>query len=358
MSAPATPGAAVPSLWQPYTHRSHPEAERAGKESLAWLGSFDIAWQPGHFDTIRSENAGYWWNLFDPGAKDYERYRLGVDFISALYPFDDTYSGPYACASPAEAVAWAGQWMRLLDDPRFAVRCGHPFSAPLIDVMRRAAAMATPVQYRRFADAVKAYVTSLAWEFAGQDRSVRQRVAEAAACRFYTSGCTGIVGILHVSHDLDISDETFHHPLWRAYTEAAVLILALYNDLYSYAREQADTPDDVNILAAAVAEGRGDLRRGLGRVVTLHNQAMERVVHLGARLKKHHPAQARAYTQAIEEMLAGNLVFGRTATRYHGGEPALPPYTLTTTPPPTIGTIEIPTFAWWWDTGRAAPRTG
>ncbi|MFI0424932.1 hypothetical protein [Spongiactinospora sp. 9N601] len=347
--APARP----PTLFQPFAHRRHPAAERAADESIAWLRAFDIEWPPGQWAEIESERAGYWWGLFDPGAADYERYRLGVDLITVLFPFDDAYSGKYAQATPAQAVAWAGRWQRLLDDPCFAEPCGHPVNAPMVDVLRRAAAIGTPVQYRRFAEAVKGFISSLGWEFAGQDDAVRADMGEAAACRFYTAGCGGIIGILPITHDLWISDEVACRGVFRAYTEAAVLVLSLYNDLFSYAKEQAEAPHDVNVLAAAVREHDGALDTAFRRVITLHNQAMDRVVCLGSRLRALGSPDLTHYTRAVEEMIAGNLEFGRSAARYRGGEAALPPYTVTRTPPPVpLGPTDIATFAWWWDEHR------
>ncbi|RBQ18014.1 hypothetical protein DP939_21825 [Spongiactinospora rosea] len=355
--APASASSGVsarpPTIFQPFAHRMHREAERAGDESIAWLRGFGIEWPAGQWEEIESERSGYWWGLFDPGAADYERFRLGADLLTALFPFDDAYSGRYARATPPQAVTWAGRWLRLLDDPRFAEPCGHPVNAPMVDVLRRAATIATPVQYRRFAEAERVYISSLGWEFAGEDDTVRTDMGEAAACRFYTAGVGGIIGLLPITHDLWISDEVACQGVFRAYTEAAILVMSLYNDLFSYAKEQADAPGDVNVLAAAAREHGGALDTAFRKVVSLHNQAMDRVVRLGSRLRALGSPDLTHYTRAVEELIAGNLEFGRAAVRYRDGEDILPPYTITRTPPPApLGPTDIATFAWWWDEER------
>ncbi|MFE3579291.1 terpene synthase family protein [Streptomyces vinaceus] len=350
MRPDATDSGAEPVLCQPFTARWYPQAERAGMESLNWLGAFGIAWPPGQWAEIERERAGYWWGLFDPGAVDHERFRLGADLLTAIFPFDDAYSGRYARARPGDAAAWAGRWTRLLDDPLYAEPCDHPLTAPMVDVLARAAGLATPMQYRRFTDALKSYITTLAWEFEGRDTTIRRSLAEAAACRFYTSGCAGIIAVLPITHGLHIDEETFHCGVFRAYTEAAVLVMTLYNDLFSYAKEKTETPDDVSILSAAVHEDGGSVFRSLRRVITLHNQAMDRIVRLGTVLRGLGSPATTAFTKAVEEQVAGNFEFGRMSSRYRNGEHALPPYRVTRTVPPAASEpVAVATFRWWWD---------
>ncbi|MET8540915.1 terpene synthase family protein [Kitasatospora sp. NPDC004799] len=238
--------------------------------------------------------------------------------------------------------------------------CAHGGRRDSEDFLRRLHDACTPTQFRRFADALKSYTTGVAWEVAGQDASVRTRLNDAVACRINAAGVVPTVTGLLATHDLHVPDAEFHRPEVRAFTEAAGLLVALHNDVFSYAKEQADDSGDVNLLDALRAETGCELLEGAARLIGLTNRVTARAVHLRRTLAPTASPDLRRYLDAGLDMAAGSIAFGRHCVRYRRGtsHTPLPPVTVTHERPAGTpsGPPGIPTIDWWWDDPEPAFR--
>src|SRR5262249_16681786 len=104
------------SLYCPVTPQWHPESDRLGADSLAWLERIGPPLVPEHWEAVRREQMGRWMGVFIPGAESH-RMRLGADFLTLIFPADDYWDSRFAPDQRDTAVQWPVRLARLLDDP-------------------------------------------------------------------------------------------------------------------------------------------------------------------------------------------------------------------------------------------------
>src|SRR3954451_9396858 len=97
--------------------------------------------------------------------------------------------------------------------------------------------MTTPVQRHHIIDGQQDWLVSMAWEAACKTHERLQSLSDYTAQRLYTVGGTALTVWLETLDGVEVPDKEWGPPSTRALTEFARLIVAVYNDLYSYAKD-------------------------------------------------------------------------------------------------------------------------
>ncbi|MCX4781947.1 terpene synthase family protein [Streptomyces sp. NBC_01264] len=297
--------------------------------------------------------------------------QLLSDLAVWVFAFDDLCDEDLPSLTSTEMLTMVTRLQRTIEAPEVPLDA-DPFGLALRDIRLRVDAIATPVQVRRWVDAMRGYF--LAEARIGADATVPagpQEVSDYLLTRMH-SGAALAVPVL-----LDAAGSALPAPLWedrriRALTEMAAGIVVVDSDIHSFAKERRRGSRSGNLITllegphrpgpgAGQAHGPGPgpgarPGQGLQAASALRDSIMRRFVHLGRQTAKA-PADPRIqrYLDALTQYVHGARDWCGATFRYHPGQPDgshhQPRPTATAydprdhaplTPPP------IASIAWWW----------
>ncbi|MCX5402512.1 terpene synthase family protein [Streptomyces sp. NBC_00335] len=290
--------------------------------------------------------------------------QLLSDLAVWVFAFDDLCDEDLPSLTPTEMLTMVARLQRTIEAPEVPLDA-DPFALALRDIRLRVDAMATPVQVRRWVDAMRGYF--LAEARIGADTTARgepQDVSDYLLTRLH-SGAALAVPVL-----LDAVGAALPAPRWedrriRALTEMAAGIVVVDTDIHSFAKESERGSRSGNLVALLEAQrGRGlGPGQGLEAASVLRNAIMRRFTDLG-RQTAMAPADPRIqrFLDALTQYVHGVRDWCGATSRYHPYQPngshhqpgraatALrPPEGVPLTPPP------IASIAWWWAVDGAPP---
>ncbi|MFE4257953.1 hypothetical protein [Streptomyces sp. NPDC056883] len=292
--------------------------------------------------------------------------QLLSDLAVWVFAFDDHCDEDVPSLTPTEMLTMVARLQRTIEAP--GVPLGEdPFGLALRDIRLRVEAIATPVQVRRWVDAMRGYFLAEAGAGAGAAPTgpgSPQDVSDYLLTRLH-SGAALAVPVL-----LDAVGAALPAPLWedpriRALTEMAAGIVVLDTDIHSFAKENQRGSRSGNLIALLDGPHRPGPGQGLQAASELRDLIMRRFLHLGEQTAKA-PADPRIqrYLDVLTQYVRGVRDWCAATSRYHSGQPGGarhqprgagagygPPDDIPLTPPP------IASIAWWWAVDGAPPAS-
>ncbi|MFD5142270.1 terpene synthase family protein [Streptomyces sp. NPDC058401] len=287
--------------------------------------------------------------------------QLLSDLAAWVFAFDDLCDEELPTLTPTRVLTMVARLQRTIEAP--GIPLGEdPFGLALRDIRLRVDEIATPVQARRWVDAMRGYFLAEARIGAAPTTpGSPQDVSDYLLTRLH-SGAALAVPVL-----LDAVGSALPAPLWedpriRALTEMAAGIVVVDSDIHSFAKESRRGSRSGNLIALldspdgpepGAGQGAG---RGLRAVSALRDSIMRRFLYLGRQTAKA-PADPRVqwYLDALTQYVCGARDWSEATSRYHAGRPegsrhqprgaatAAGPSEETLLAPPPIASI-----AWWW----------
>ncbi|MFE3687782.1 hypothetical protein ACFXPM_31770 [Streptomyces sp. NPDC059095] len=144
----------IPALYCPLPHALHPEAQLLEERGLAWMRRFGFATEGASWNQIVGNNCGEYLALAFPSA-DPGRLQLFVDWTYLFFAMDDIVGDEGGLATdPARFADLAARTVRTMEVPDAQLLpAGIPFVEAVRDLTLRTRELATPAQFRRYADA-------------------------------------------------------------------------------------------------------------------------------------------------------------------------------------------------------------
>lgn len=243
----------------------------------------------------------------------------------------------------------------VLEHPMSPPLDDDPLAAALVDLRTRLAALATPGQLDRLAQAWRRLVCTGLWERSLSGHGRVPDMDEAVAVRIQAMGLDVTSWFCDVVGAYRVDVEEMLTPAGRALLEAAALVFAWDNDIVSHAKDEADGMTH-NLLTVVAHQHGWDLPRALTHGVDLRNQAMTMFMRLRERLHREGSPALRLYLRDVGRQLAALTHHWRTSARYRrptGSSTADHLPELAENRDPTIPELGAPppiaAISWWWD---------
>jgi hypothetical protein len=340
------PGFYCPITPTPYPHRGSLVAS-----TLQWARGIRLCAD----DTKRTENfavaGAHSTAYFYPRTSTTERIQTLANFHAWILAVDDR-----AEDSPDdERLCWLAETLprfaRILEAPDLGHRSHDHFDQALGDIAASLHQWAGPGQLRRFTDSLRIWALGCIWEAAAWDRGIPPSLADYLPMRYAAGGGTAAAGAaMAVMRDgEELPDATADSPQVRAVSEAAVLTVLLDNDRYSRAKTLRQHGKEIDIIDVIQHADPGcSYAEAVQQAVALRDRIMTLYLRLREQLRLNAGPELCHYLSALDDLLRGNLEWGRNFVRYITPDRVLPPYAdkpsdLSTEP------LDIPAIAWWWD---------
>ncbi|MER5757920.1 terpene synthase family protein [Streptomyces sp. NPDC002082] len=297
--------------------------------------------------------------------------QLLSDFAVWVFAFDDHCDEDFPSLTPTEMLTMVARLQRTIEAP--GVPLGEdPFGLALRDIRLRVAAIATPVQVRRWVEAMRGYFLAEAGTGAAPTApGSPQDVSDYLLTRLH-SGAALAVPVL-----LDAVGAALPAPLWedpriRALTEMAAGIVVVDTDIHSFAKESRRGSRSGNLIALLDGPHGPGGGQGLHAASVLRDSITRRFLDLGEQTGRA-PADPRVqrYLDVLTQYVRGVRDWCAATSRYHPGQPdgdhhqprgaavaygpaddtPLSPHEASLAPPP------IASIAWWWAVDGAPPAS-
>ncbi|MFJ1455274.1 terpene synthase family protein [Nocardia sp. N2S4-5] len=335
-----------PGFYCPIEPAIHPDAASVEAKAHAWLAKWN------HFDkhparVLDSRGAEFFARMVPHGPAD--RLQIAVEWTYWGFAFDDTYcdSAPWNTRT-AEFARLTGRILRMLESPGSDITEPGDCMRPLADVARKFSEVGTPVQYRRWVLAQRAWLTGVIWQIGNQSRAVMPSLDDYLAMRINSAAGEPVTAMIELVTGPQIPADELDHPAVRACTEMARMLASLDNDLQSYAKDVHHDESDQNIVNVLVHQRHCPRGAALRDAVALRDHIMCRFLELRDKTAPHQSEPTRRYLTDLGHVVRGNLDWGFSTPRYRvpGATPTGHwvdhPHDTGTEPPAS-------SLAWWWD---------
>ena len=161
--------------------------------------------------------------------------------------------------------------------------------------------------------------------------------------------------LIEIAEGTCLPDEVREKPVVRAATQAANMLVAIGNDLFSLNRESEHRVLESNMVGVVQHERGCTRREALHEVVASHDRIMCRYLVLRESIRLDAGEGVRRHLDQLDHLIRGNLEWSRCVPRYRGGSrgPAGPSWSAT--PADDRSTApDIESIAWWWDDAKLA----
>jgi hypothetical protein len=348
------PGFYCPISSPPYPHRDSLVAS-----TLEWARDVRLCGD----DTKHTENfalAGAHGTAdFYPRGSTVQRMQTLGRFHAWILAVDDRSED----SPDSERLHWLAETLprfaRILEVPDVGRRSREHFDRALGDIAASLHRWASPGQSRRFTESLRTWALGCVWEAAAWDRGIPPSLADYLPMRYATGGgtATAAAAIAVMRDGEELPDATVDSPPVRAVSEAAVLTLLLDNDRYSRAKTLQRHGKEIDIIDVIqhATPGCSDAE-AVTRAVALRDRIMTLYLRLREQLRPSAGPELGRYLLALDDLIKGNLDWGRSFVRYITPDRVLPP-DVDKPSDPSTEPPDIPAIAWWWDHVASHPRT-
>lgn len=251
----------------PLEARINPHVEAVSEASLAWAVRRGVLTSEGQRRAYAEARFGHAIARAFPGASR-ACLRLATDWLILSTLIDDVVeTWPEARARRA----WLGQLSASLRDPSGSVAGDDPFALAMAELGLRLAAMASPAVISAFTAEVErlfeAFVTEA--ELDGATLSV----ARYCALRECTITMATYYALAPLLDDFTLRPGDRRDPQVEALMARASMVIAVVNDLSSYARELADG-NPFNLVAVLIRSRGLSLDEAVEELISTHNREL------------------------------------------------------------------------------------
>lgn len=340
------PGFYCPIAPTPYPHRRSLVAS-----TLKWARGIRLCGDDTERTEIFAVAGAHSTAYFYPRTSTTERIQTLAHFHAWILAVDDR-----AEDSPdSDRLRWLAETLprfaRILEAPDAGRYRSDHFDRALGDIAAGLHRWASPGQLRRFTDSLRIWALGCFWEAGAWDHGIPPSLADFLPMRYAAGGGTATAGAaMAVMRDGEqLPDAIADSPQVRAVGEAAVLTLLLDNDRYSRAKTLQRHGKEIDIIdVIQYADSGCSYAEAVTRAVALRDRIMNLYLRLRDQLRRSAAPELDRYLSALDDLLTGNLEWGRHYVRYITPDRVLPPDAdkpsdLSTEP------LDIPAIAWWWD---------
>lgn len=241
--------------------------------------------------------------------------RLLADWQMLLFSFDDAFCDESDLgADPTLLVRRATRFMRILESRE--PPGDDPLCHAMADLSDRLRAMASDVQYARFAATVRAYLLALCWEATHRAAGTLPDIGEYVDMRRESGAVRTCTAVTDVAGGFELDAGTYHDSAVVAVTDMALNVVCWANDILSYPKEVRQSTV-VCSLPVLVARHRDlDIDAGLAAAATMHDREIARYVTAEARLRTHASPALQRYLDDLRHWMSGNVYWSRRSGRY------------------------------------------
>ncbi|SDM16462.1 terpene synthase family protein [Allokutzneria albata] len=319
---------ALSRLRRPIAAAVHPRAAELAETTLSWLAGHGLGGaDPGLVDfTARTLP-----DALPERAELVARYTCWAALLRA-----ELLAAPAGSAEILDRVVRFGH---VLDAPEAPVPGGDPFALALSDLLRRGRRMASPLQLRRFTEAVRSWWLGLAAERAGEERGWRPGLAEWTVLRPQCGGAAAMSAKVELALGPEVPEWELNGPVARAAVEAAWTVALADLDLHACQRAQEPA---LNLVSALRADDPAlSVVEAFEAAVDVRDRALALFLRLRSQLLPLSGPAMRRYLTGV-----GRAVAGTTEWRF-GPAPGGP--SIQDTVEANLQPLAVPTVSWWWD---------
>jgi len=355
----------LPPLYCPFPAEIHPDMDQVTQPAVAWMEKFALcASAAERAQLARCGFSRVVANLFPHAPTD--RLQWTADFMVWLIAFDDEYcdEGPLS-RQPGLLAATAARIVRNIETPELAFDDSDRYAASLRDLRIRLDAFAAPAQVRRWVEEVRNWFLHAVWKAGNVALGITPSLNDFMALRIYDGGSMVMPALFPLADGYELPASLIENRRLRALTEMSSLVAIWDNDIFSYAKEQARTPDRHNALDVIRHAQDCTLDQAVLHAIAIR----DRIICLFLRVRKEAAADAapelKRYLASLGLQMRSSAAWCQDSERYThpSGSAALPGFQaggLTDAPSDdSSAPLPFPAIAWWWQydpapTARAA----
>ncbi|GII76334.1 hypothetical protein Sru01_13160 [Sphaerisporangium rufum] len=290
-----------------------PYADQIDTETFAWLSATGMITEAAELERYREAHYGML------GARTYPYagpgpLRLVTDWCVWLFAFDDAF-----CESDRRAAEIARalpQLLTVLDDLEPGAAAGDPFAVALLDIKGRVAAAGDADQLDRWRAVTKDYLFAQVWEAANREDAVVPTYGDYIFMRRRTGAMLTVFALIDVATGRPLTGDQWRDPAVRAITEHANDVVVWDNDLLSYAKERGGVNHRNNLVSVLARHRHRSIQHAMNQIGRMRDEAIARMVELGAGLKELGSPAVDAYVRGLEHWVSGSVAYSLTSSRY------------------------------------------
>jgi hypothetical protein len=308
----------VPRLGVPFGTDLHPATGTARTATERWARERGLTARPRLRERLLAADPARLAGRVSPYATE-AGLLFGSDWAAWLFLFDDEYCDE--CeesalgADPAATVEVTVRMLGALEHGTAARP--DPFALALADLRARLSELATPVQRARFLGTVTAYLYALVWEAVHRQRRPPSELEEYVRMRRHCGAVPTCLALIDVVNGFELTEAQWCSPALRAAADATADIICWSNDIISFSREEAQSPEMLS-LPAVLARSRGlSIQHALDRCAAMVRARLAGyLVAERPLLASGDPALIR-FAADLRHWIAGNIEWSYETGRYN-----------------------------------------
>ncbi|MBO1414759.1 hypothetical protein [Streptomyces sp. FH025] len=316
-------------LWCPFPSLINPHADRANRQSLAWLARHRLLdGQPHRADRIARQRSGHLAARTNPEVPA-DLLHLLSDWYVWLFAFDDGYCEDRERGSrPAELARTTALLARVLDTGAAEGAeadldaPARPFAAALRELRERVAAQASPSQLFRWECSVRDYLHAQVWEAANREAARVPGPAEYVAMRRHAGATYTCLALVDVAAGYELPPAEADGPALRRLRDITANLVSWDNDLYSHAKETAGGQGRHNLVEVLAHDRRCSSAEAREPAVALRDAEMAAFVELSRSVGATGGPATAAYARSLGLWLRGHIEWSRDSSRFDAPDSA------------------------------------
>ncbi|MFE3687779.1 hypothetical protein ACFXPM_31755 [Streptomyces sp. NPDC059095] len=356
----------VPTLYCPVPATVVPDEVVFEERGLSWMKQFGFGQDDAEWRRIVGFNSGEYLARIFPRA-DADRVQLFVDWTNLFFAMDDIVGDEGGLATdPGGFADLAARTVRTMEVPDAdLLPAGIPFSDAVRDLTLRTRELSTPGQFRRFAEAHRAWWSGTLWQMGMKESGRVPTLNEYVALRPLDDGSAPSAVLVEITAAPRLDAADLETPLMRAVIESWGLVVGVHNDLASYGKELwfarrydgAAKPFPANVVDLLMRSRSCSLGEALGLAAELADQTMHVFMCLCEQIRESASAPMHALLDGLADAVRGTLdYYGSPGTQRYtnpdGSSPGAVRVGLTLTDRPSAAALtvpQLPSIAWWWE---------
>lgn len=354
---PSRIGPLLPAFYCPFNQRLiNPRAQEIEARAVEWTDTFGIypdaterAWG------LATHSADFSSRIIPLG--EVERVVLFAQWNYWANAVDDWQDSGSSAVSTAAIADHSVRLARAIEAPGSAMLPPGPLTSALEDLVARTRAILTPFQLRRFTEGARDWLFGAGWQTANAERGIMPSLADFVATGALANGTRFSLTWADAANGIHLPPEVLYSAPVQVVTDAAGFIVSADNDLFSYDKDDDQTPWEQNLINVIAYERGCSPREAVPVAVALRDRVTVFFVRLCAQLARAGDDQLRRYLDSLGHYVAGAIEWQSRAPRYaspRNRHPLPVPgarFDLTwrdTPSDPDTSVPPVPAFAWWW----------
>ncbi|WP_328730721.1 terpene synthase family protein [Streptomyces caniferus] len=347
-----------PPVFCPLTPVAYPPTEELISATAEWLGGVSPGRTPEETYLHAVIGAGMT-TRFLPEAPPHGLLSMSKYAAWSFQLDDEIDSGRMGGAAEVASVVLA--LARIVEVPQAALLGDLPTAVAFAEFAADLRSWATPIQMAHFATGFSLWMRGFVWEVALRERGIRPTLNEYLAVRVQCAGSANAIDMGMMCLGLELPEHQWTDPAVIALRESAMAVAVLDNDRYSRAKEDQGGEESLDVFSVILQENpHYTFPQAATEGIALRDRIMALYLKLSEQLRRTNDPGLHTYVHAADLLITGNLDFGATSLRYTNPDSPAAATARTDKPSdPNPAPVDVPTFAWWWDTlqrPRQAPQ--